>query len=160
MNLYSYAAVALAAFLAAWGIQGVRWDADVASIALAASQAQVAAVSAVNARRLEAEESVATGQKVLDKVRSENEGKDAELQRLNDCLRTGKCGLRIAPKCPAAGVPTAAPTGATSGDTGGTDGPAADLVARALVWEREYPKQLKALRLCKAYGEQMQGSKK
>ena len=160
MNLYGCAAAVLAAFLAAWGIQGVRWDADVAQTALEAAQAQVLAVEAVNKQRLEAEASVATGQQALDKVRQESDGKDLELQRLNDCLRTGKCGLRVSAKCPAAGVPANAAVSAPSGNTGGADGSTADLVSRALVWEREYPKQLKALRLCKAYAEQMQGSKK
>lgn len=37
MNLYGYAAVAAGAFLAAWLVQGWRWDADVAKIRLAAS---------------------------------------------------------------------------------------------------------------------------
>lgn len=37
MNLYGYAAVAAGAFLAAWLVQGWRWDADVADIRLAAS---------------------------------------------------------------------------------------------------------------------------
>lgn len=151
-----YAAVALAAFLAAWVIQGWRWDGDVARTALAAAQAQVLAVDAVNKKRLEAEATVATGEQALDKVRLENNGKDVELQRLNDCLRTGKCGLRVAAKCPATVMPTNAAAGPASGDTGGTDGPAEDLIARALVWEREYPKQLKALKLCKAYAEQVQ----
>lgn len=151
-----YAAAALVAFLAAWVIQGWRWDTDVAQTALAAAQAKSRAVEAVNKQRLEAEATVATGQQALDKVRLENNGKDVELQRLNDCLRTGKCGLRVAAKCPAAGMSANAPAGAASGNTGGTDGPTADLIARALVWEREYPKQLKALKLCKAYAEQMQ----
>lgn len=153
-SVKGYAAAALVAFLAAWIIQGIRWDADVAETALAASQARVLAVEAVNKKRLEAEATVATGQQALSKVRLESDGKDVELQRLNDCLRTGKCGLRVATKCPAAGVRTDAPVGSTSGNTGGADRPTDDLIARALVWEREYPKQLKALRLCKVYAEQ------
>lgn len=154
--LRTWIVAALAAFLAAWGIQGVRWEADVAQIALAHAQAQTLAVEAVNKQRLEAEATVVTGQQVIDKVRVENRDKDVELQRLNDCLRSGKCGLRVAPKCPSAGVPTVADAGPASGNTGGTLGPDPDLIARALVWEREYPKQLKALRLCKAYAEQLQ----
>jgi hypothetical protein len=151
-----YALAALVAFCAAWLIQGWRWDADVSQTALAAAQAQVLAVQAVNKQRLDAEATVATGQQVIDRVRIESDGKDVELQRLNDCLRTGKCGLRVAAKCPGAGVRADAVPGPASGNTGGTLGLDADLVARALVWEREYPKQLKALKLCKAYAEQMQ----
>lgn len=147
---------ALVAFLAAWAIQGVRWEADTAKRAEAWAQAQTAAVTAVNAQRLEAEARVVTGQQAIDRVRIENDGKDVELQQLNDCLRTGKCGLRVAAKCPGASVRTDADPGPASGNPGGTLGPDPDLVARALVWEREYPKQLKTLRLCKAYAEQLQ----
>lgn len=160
MNAFPYVVTAaVLSFWAAWGIQGVRWDADVANISLSASRAQVAAVEAVNARRLEAESSISAGQQALDKVRSENEDKGIELQRLNDCLRTGKCGLRVAQKCPA-DLRAATTTGASSRDFAGSIGPDPDLVARALVWEREYPKQLKALRLCKVYAEQLQGGKR
>ncbi len=48
-----YAAFALAAFLAAWYVQGLRWDEDVRSISLASANATVAAVGAINSQLIQ-----------------------------------------------------------------------------------------------------------
>lgn len=56
MNLYGYAAVAAGAFLAAWIMQGWRWDADVADIRLTASRELSAAYEERDKKIVEAED--------------------------------------------------------------------------------------------------------
>lgn len=94
---------------------------------------------------------VQAGEAAISKQREDNEKADAELDRLNRCLKSGTCGLRVAAKCP--GVPNA-----TSSDGAGRDSAAGarlDAAAESdyLEFRRKYTEQLKVLKLCKAYGE-------
>jgi prophage endopeptidase len=96
-------------------------------------------------------ERVKAGEAAVSQQREENAKADAELDRLNRCLKSGTCGLRVAAKCPG-------PVHATSGDGSGRDTatgarlePAAE--SDYLEFRRRYKQQLDTLRLCKAYGE-------
>lgn len=96
-------------------------------------------------------EKVQAGEAAISKQREDNAKADAELDRLNRCLKSGTCGLRVAAKCP--GVPNPA-----SSDGAGRDSAAGarlDAAAESdyLEFVRGYKEQLKVLRICKAYGE-------
>lgn len=96
-------------------------------------------------------ERVKAGEAAISKQREDNAKADAELDRLNRCLKSGTCGLRVAAKCP----------GLVHGASG--DSPERDSAAGArldaaaesdyLEFRRRYKQQLDTLRLCKAYGD-------
>lgn len=100
-------------------------------------------------------EKVQAGEAAISKQREDNakatELQAAELDRLNRCLKSGTCGLRVAAKCPS--VPnTASGNGAERDSAAG-----ARLTAAAesdyLEFRRRYVEQLNTLRICKAYAE-------
>lgn len=139
-----YAAVALAAFLAAWYVQGLRWDKDVRSISLASANATVSAVDAINANliqsRVETESIRAT-------YLSDKEKANREIDDLERRVTAGPERLYIKAKCPA-GV------SATGADAGRADTGAAELSAAStadyLSYERLYAQQFGLLKFCRA----------
>ena len=107
-----YAAVALAAFLAAWYVQGLRWDNDVASIRHDSDVAIAANVDAVNqqliASRAQTEAIRATF--IEYKLGKENETSALELD-----VADGTKRLRIKASCSAVRADGTVPGGAVSG---------------------------------------------
>jgi hypothetical protein len=96
-------------------------------------------------------EQVKAGEARISKQREDNAKANVELDRINHCLKSGTCGLRVAARCPSVPNPTAGDS--ASGDT--ATGARLDALAgwRYLDFRRGYAEQLKVLRLCKAYGE-------
>lgn len=143
-GMIRYAAVALAAFLAAWYVQGLRWDKDVREISLASASATVAAVEAINNEltksRAETESNRAT-------YLSEKEKTNREIDDLERRVTAGPERLYIKAKCPAA-VPGAG-TDASRADTG-----AAELDATStgfyFALERGLAEQYRLLQFCRA----------
>jgi prophage endopeptidase len=122
-----------------------------ASVAKDAEDRALAVLMALEA----AGEKVQAGEAAISKQREDNakatELQAAELDRLNRCLKSGTCGLRVAAKCPS--VPNT-----TSGDGAERDSAAgARLTAAAesdyLEFRRKYAEQLSTLRMCKAFGD-------
>lgn len=98
-------------------------------------------------------ERVKEGESKISKAREDNAKADAELDRLNRCLKSGTCGLRVAAKCPSStSVHAAASDGAGRDSTAGARLDAA-AESSYLEFLRGYKEQLKVLRICKAYGE-------
>lgn len=143
-GMIRYAAVALAAFLAAWYVQGLRWDKDVREISLASANATVAAVEAINNEliksRAETESNRAT-------YLSEKEKTNREIDDLERRVTAGPERLYIKAKCPAA-VPGAGT------DASGTGSGAAELDATStgfyFALERGLAEQYRLLQFCRA----------
>lgn len=139
-----YAAVALVAFLAAWYVQGLRWDKDVASIRESASDARREAVGAINSQLIQ---SRAETESIRKTYLSEKEKADREIDDLERRVTSGPERLYIRAKCPA-GVP------ATGADAGRADAGAAELssasTADYLSYERLYAQQFVLLQFCRA----------
>lgn len=139
-----YASVALAAFLAAWYVQGLRWDKDVRSISLASASATVAAVDAINGKLIQ---SRAETESIRTTYLSEKEKANREIDDLERRVTAGPERLYIKAKCPA-GV------SATGADAGRADTGAAELstasTADYLSYERLYAQQFGLLQLCRA----------
>ena len=100
-------------------------------------------------------EKVQAGEAAISKQREDNakatELQAAELDRLNRCLKSGTCGLRVAAKCPS--VPNTASGDGTSGDTATGARLTAAAESDYLEFRRRYAEQLNTLRICKAYAE-------
>ena len=139
-----YAAVALAAFLAAWYVQGLRWDKDVRSISLASANATVAAVDAINANLIQ---SRAETESIRATYLSEKEKANREIDDLERRVTAGPERLYIKAKCPAA-VP------GTGTDASGTGTGSAELDAAStrtyLALERGLSEQYRLLQFCRA----------
>ena len=139
-----YAAVALVAFLAAWYVQGLRWDKDVRSISLASENATVAAVDAINANLIQ---SRAETESIRATYLSEKEKANREIDDLELRVNAGPERLYIKAKCPA-GVPGAGT------DASGTGTGTAELDAAStrtyLALERGLAEQYRLLQFCRA----------
>lgn len=139
-----YAAVALAAFLAAWYVQGLRWDKYVRSISLASANATVAAVDAINANLIQ---SRAETESIRATYLSEKEKANREIDDLERRVTAGHERLYIKAKCPA-GVPGAGT------DASGTGTGTAELDATStrtyLALERGLSEQYRLLQFCRA----------
>ena len=139
-----YAAVALAAFLAAWYVQGLRWDKDVRSISLASANATVAAVDAINANLIQ---SRAETESIRATYLSEKEKANREIDDLERRVTAGPERLYIKAKCPA-GVP------ASGADAGRVATGTAELDAAStrtyLALERGLSEQYRLLQFCRA----------
>jgi len=139
-----YAAVALAAFLAAWYVQGLRWDDDVKDINLVSANATVAAVEAINREliksRYETESIRAT-------YLAEKEKANREIDDLERRVTAGPERLYIKAKCPAV-VPGA------GADASGTGTGFAELDATStrtyLALERGLSEQYRLLQFCRS----------
>jgi Bacteriophage lysis protein. len=100
-------------------------------------------------------EKVQAGEAAISKQRDDNakatELQAAELDRLNRCLKSGTCGLRVAAKCPS--VPNTAAGGSAERDTTTGARLAAAAESDYLEYTRKYTEQLNTLRMCKAFGD-------
>ena len=138
-----YAAVALAAFLAAWYVQGLRWDKDLASIRESASDARSEAVDAINSKLIQ---SRAETESIRVTYLSEKEKANREIDDLERRVTAGPERLYIKAKCPA-GVPGAGT------DASGTGTGAAELDATStrtyLALERGLAEQYQLLQFCR-----------
>lgn len=139
-----YAAVALAAFLAAWYVQGLRWDEDVKEISLASANATVAAVDAINGQLIQ---SRAETESIRATYLSDKEKANREIDDLERRVTAGPERLYIKAKCPA-GVPGAGT------DASGTGTGAAELDATStrtyIALERGLSEQYRLLQFCRA----------
>lgn len=139
-----YAAVALAAFLAAWYVQGLRWDKDVASIRESASDARSEAVDAINSKLIQ---SRAETESIRVTYLSEKEKANREIDDLERRVTAGPERLYIKAKCPAV-VPGAGT------DAGGADSGAAELDPIAsgyyFALERGLAEQYRLFQFCRA----------
>ena len=139
-----YAAIALAAFLAAWYVQGLRWDKDVASIRESASDAMSEAVGAINSQLIQ---SRAETESIRATYLSEKEKANREIDDLERRVTAGPERLYIKAKCPAV-VP-----GART-DASGAGSGAAELDASStrtyLALERGLSEQYRLLQFCRA----------
>jgi len=139
-----YAAVALAAFIAAWHVQGLRWDKDVRSISLASANATVAAVDAINGQLIQSRSET---ESIRATYLSEKEKDNREIDDLERRVTAGPERLYIKAKCPVS-VPGAGT------DAGGTGTGAAELDPIAsgyyFALERGLAEQYRLLQFCRA----------
>lgn len=139
-----YAAVALAAFLAAWYVQGLRWDEDVKEVSLASANATIEAVGAINSQLIQ---SRAETESIRSTYLSEKEKANLEIDDLERRVTAGPERLYIKAKCPA-GVP------ASGADAGRVDTGTAELDAAStrtyLALERGLSEQYRLLQFCRA----------
>lgn len=144
VGMIRYAAVALVAFLAAWYVQGLRWDKDVASIRESASDARSEAVGAINSQLIQ---SRAETESIRATYLSEKEKANREIYDLERRVTSGPERLYIKAKCPS-GVPGAGT------DASGTGTGAAELDATStrtyLALERGLADQYRLLQFCRA----------
>lgn len=140
-SAYGYAATLLIGFGAAWYVQGLRWDSDVAAIRHDADQALVVNVDAVNQQLIASRAQTEEIRKVFLDYKT---GKENETSALERDVAAGKRRLLVSAKCPA--VPA---TGTVPGGTGeGT----AELDASArrdyYAYKRAYDQQFAEYKLC------------
>ena len=139
-----YAAVALSAFLAAWHVQGLRWDMDVRSISLASANATVASVDAINGKLIQ---SRAETESIRATYLSEKEKANLEIDDLERRVTAGPERLYIKARCPA-GVPGAGT------DASGARSGAAELDTAStrtyIALERGLAEQYRLLQFCRA----------
>lgn len=140
----------------ATGAQEWRWQAKhslyVASVDKAAREQTDATLLALwsAGERVKDAESKVSAQREENAKTSEQQA--VELDRLNRCLKSGTCGLRVAAKCPATTVPAAGNDSASRDPAAGARlEPAAE--SDYLEFRRRYKQQLDTLKLCKVYGE-------
>ena len=138
-----YAAVALAAFLAAWYVQGLRWDEDVKEVSLASANATIEAVGAINNQLIQ---SRAETESIRVTYLSEKEKANREIDDLERRVTAGPERLYIKAKCPVS-VPGAGT------DAGRADAGAAELDATStrtyLALERGLAEQYQLLQFCR-----------
>ena len=139
-----YAAVALSAFLAAWYVQGLRWEEDVKEISLASANATVASVRAINSQLIQ---SRAETESIRATYLSEKEKANREIDDLERRVTAGPERLYIKAKCPA-GVPGAG-ADASRADTGAAE---LDPIASGYYFalERGLAEQYRLLQFCRA----------
>lgn len=139
-----YAAVALAAFLAAWYVQGLRWEEDVKEIGLASANATVAAVDAINGQLIK---SRAETESIRATYLSEKEKANREIDDLERRVTAGPERLYIKAKCPAS-IP------ASGADAGRVDTGTAELDPIAsgyyFALERGLAEQYRLLQFCRS----------
>ena len=154
VGMIRYAAVALVAFLAAWYVQGLRWEKDVRSISLASANATVAAVDAINANLIQSRSET---ESIRATYLSEKEKANREIDDLELRVTAGPERLYIKAKCPA-GVPGAGT------DASGTGTGTAELDAAStrtyLALERGLSEQYRLLQFCRAELKKRSGPSK
>lgn len=142
VGMIRYSAVALAAFLAAWYVQGLRWDEDVKEISLASANATVAAVGAINSQLIQ---SRAETESIRAIHLSEKEKSSREIDDLERRVTAGPERVYVKASCPAS-VPT------TGADAGRANGGAAELAPEATKdlfdFERAYNDQFEDYKFC------------
>lgn len=139
-----YAAVALVAFLAAWYVQGIRWDKDVASIRESASDARIEAVGAINSQLIQ---SRAETESIRKTYLYEKEKANREIDDLERRVTSGPERLYIKARC-TAGVPGAG-TDAIGAGSGAAELDAASTRTYIAI-ERGLSEQYRLLQFCRA----------
>lgn len=143
-GMIRYASVALAAFLAAWYVQGLRWEEDVASIRESASDAKSKAVDAINSQLIK---SRAETESIRATYLSEKEKANREIDDLERRVNDGLDRLYIKAKCPA-GVPGSGADASGAGIGAAELDPIASGYYFAL--ERGLAEQYRLLQFCRA----------
>ena len=142
VGMIRYAAVALAAFLASWYVQGLRWDKDVASIRESASYARSEAVGAINSQLIQ---SRAETESIRATYLSEKEKANREIDNLERRVTAGPERVYVKASCPAS-VPT------DGSDAGRANEGAAELAPEATKdlfdFERAYNDQFEEYKFC------------
>ena len=137
-----YAAVALAASLAAWYVQGLRWDKDVKEIRLASANATVAAAEAINNQLIQ---SRAETESIRATYLSEKEKANREIDDLERRVTAGPERVYVKASCPAS-MSTA------GADAGRANEGAAELAPEATKdlfdFERAYNDQFEDYKFC------------
>lgn len=137
-----YAAVALAAFLAAWYVQGLRWDKDLESIRESASDARSEAVDAINSKLIQ---SRAETESIRVTYLSEKEKANREIDDLERRVTAGPERVYVKASCP-----TSVPTDGS--DAGRANEGAAELAPEATKdlfdFERAYNDQFEDYKFC------------
>lgn len=108
---YGYITAALMGFGAAWYVQGLRWDSDVAAIRHTADQALVVNVDAVNQQLIASRAQTEEIRKVFLDYKT---GKENETSALERDVADGIKRLRVKATCP----PTVPATGTVPGGAG------------------------------------------
>lgn len=109
---YGYVTALLIGAGAAWYVQGVRWDNDVASIRHASDTAIVANADAVNQQLIE---SRAQTEAIRQTFIEYKQGKENETSALERAVADGTKRLRVKASCPAVSADGTIPGGAVSG---------------------------------------------
>lgn len=139
-----YAAVALAAFLAAWYVQGLRWDKDVKEIRLVSASATVEAVRSISSQLIK---SRAETESIRATYLSEKDKANREIDDLERRVTAGPERLYIKARCPV-GVPS------SGTDASGAGSGAAELDAAStrtyIAIERGLSEQYRLLQFCRA----------
>lgn len=107
-----YAAVALSAFLAAWYVQGLRWENDVASIRHDSDVAIAANVDAVNQHLIASRAQTEAIRATFIEYKA---GKENETSALERDVADGTKRLRVKASCPTVRADGTVPGGAVSG---------------------------------------------
>lgn len=110
---YGYITVALIGFGAAWYVQGLRWESDVAAIRHDADQALIVNVDAVNQQLIVSRAQTEEIRKVFFDYKT---GKENETSALERDVADGIKRLRVKATCtPAVSAPGTVPGGAGEG---------------------------------------------
>lgn len=137
-----YAAVALSAFLAAWYVQGLRWEEDVKEISLSSANATIAAVGAINSQLIQ---SRAETESVRATYLSEKEKANREIDDLERRVTAGPERVYVKASCPSS-VPS------TGTNAGRANEGAAELAPEATKdlfdFERSYLAQFEDYKFC------------
>ena len=140
---YGYLTAALIGFGAAWYVQGLRWDSDVAAIRHTADQALVVNVDAVNQQLIASRAQTETIRATFIEYKT---GKENETSALERAVADGTKRLRIKASCPAVRADGTVPGGAVSGT--------AELTAEAgrAYWDlrRGLDRQFAELQFCRS----------
>lgn len=140
---YGYITAALIGFGAAWYVQGLRWDSDVAAIRHAADQALVVNVEAVNQQLIASRAQTEEIRKVFLDYKT---GKENETSALERDVAVGKRRLLVAAKCPA--VPA---TGTVPGRAGEGTAELTEAAGRTyLALRRGLDRQFAELQFCRS----------
>jgi prophage endopeptidase len=142
-SAYGYAAALLIGFGAAWYVQGLRWDSDVAAIRHTADQALVVNVDAVNQQLIASRAQTEEIRKVFLDYKT---GKENETSALERDVADGKRRLLVAAKCPAVLATGTVPGGAGEG-TAELERSASELYFRI---RREADRQYAELQFCRS----------
>lgn len=102
---YGYIAAALIGFGAAWYVQGLRWDSDVAAIRHTADQALAANVEAVNQQLIASRAQTEEIRKVFLYYKTGKENETSALERdVADGIKRLRVKATCAPAVPATGT--------------------------------------------------------
>lgn len=141
---YGYITAALIGFGAAWYVQGLRWDSDVAAIRHTADQALVVNVDAVNQQLIASRANTEEIRKVFLDYKT---GKENETSALERDVADGIKRLRVKATC----APTVPATGTVPGRAGeGTAELTADATAAYWDLRRGLDRQFAELQFCRS----------